>query len=116
MLKFKDWFLCGQGANTRAQNCLKALNTKINATATRYCVVYHALSILGPLLGQVGWRGQLCLLADDDICPLTIGYNICMGEGRCRVSWIWWICGYSEQTTDNESDDGFQEGTWLQIP
>lgn len=115
MLKFKDRFLRGQGANTRARNCLKALDTKINTAATRYHVAYHALSILGPLLGQVGWKGQLHPLADDDICSLSIGYDLCPGEGRRHVSWIWRICGYSEQATDNESDDGFQEGTWLQI-
>jgi len=115
MLKFKDRFLRGQGANTRARNCLKALDTKLNAAATRYRVAYHALSTLGPLLGQVGWKGQLRPLADDDICALSIGYDLCPGEGRRRVSWIWRICGYSEQATDNESDDGFQEGTWLQI-
>ena len=111
MLKFKDRFLHGQGANTRAQNCLKALDTKINAAATRYRVAYHALSALGLLLGQVGWKGQLRLLADDDICALSIGYDLCPGEGRRHVSWIWRVCGYSEQATDNKSDDGFQEGT-----
>jgi len=85
MLKFKDRFLRGQGANTRARNCLKALDTKINAAATRYRVAYHALSTLGPLLGQVGWKGQLRPLADDDICALSIGYDLCPGEGRHRV-------------------------------
>lgn len=116
MLKFKDRFLRGQGANTRARNCLKVLDTKINAAATRYRVAYHALSILGPLLGQVGWKGHLRPLADDDICALSIGYELCPGEGRRRVSWIWRVCGYGEQATDNESDDGFQEGAWLRIP
>ena len=90
MLKFKDQFLHGQGANTWAQNCLKTLDTKINATATRYRVAYHALSILGPLLGQVGWKGHLHPLADDDICALSIGITFvqvregatCLGFGR----------------------------------
>ena len=116
MLKFKDQFLRGQGANMWARNCLKTLDAKINAAVTRYCVAYHVLSILGPLLGQVGWKGHLRPLADNDICALSIGYDLCPGEGRRHVSWIWRVWGYSEQATDNESDDGFQEGTWLQIP
>ena len=63
MLKFKDRFLRSQGANTHAWNCLKTLDARINAAATRYCMVYHALFTLSPLLGQVGWKNQLCPLA-----------------------------------------------------
>ena len=110
ILKFKDWFLRGQGANTRARNCLKTLDAKIHAAATRYCMAYHALCTLGPLLGQVGWRDELRPLADEDICGLTNGYDLHPGEGRHQVSWIWQMCGYSEQATENEADDGFQEG------
>ncbi|KAI6041640.1 hypothetical protein EDC04DRAFT_2867093 [Pisolithus marmoratus] len=97
MLKFKDRFLRGQGSNTWARNCVKALDTKINAAATRYRVAY------------LGWRSALHPLADDIISSLSIGYDLCPGEGRRRVSWIWQVCGYGEQATDNESDDGFQE-------
>ncbi|KIM60068.1 hypothetical protein SCLCIDRAFT_26859 [Scleroderma citrinum Foug A] len=109
ILKFKDWFLQGQGENTQAQNCLKLLDAKIDAAATRYCIAYHALCTLGPLLGQVGWRDELRPLADEDVCGLMNGYDLHPGEGRCQISWIWRVCGYSEQATENESDDGFQE-------
>ena len=74
-------------------------------------MAYHTLCTLGPLLGQVGWRDELCLLADEDICGLTNGYDLHPGEGRRRVSWIWQMCGYGEQAMENEADDGFQEGT-----
>ena len=113
MLKFKDRFLRGQGANTCAHNCLKILDVRINAASTRYHVVYHALIILGPLLGQVGWKDQLWPLADEDICALTDTYDLWLGEGRCLVSWIWRVCGYGEQATEDESDNGFQEGKYL---
>jgi len=113
MLKFKDRFLRGQGANTRARNCLKILDARINAAATRYHVTYRVLIILGPLLGQVGWKDQLRPLADEDICALTDTYDLRPGEGRRRVSWIWRVCGYGEQATEDESDNGFQEGKYL---
>ncbi|KAI6156579.1 hypothetical protein BKA82DRAFT_4325506 [Pisolithus tinctorius] len=93
MLKFKDHFLHGQGANTRARNCLKALDTKINTAATRYRVAYRALTILAPLVGQVGWRDKLRPLVDEDISALTDAYDLRPGEGQRRVSWIWRLYG-----------------------
>ncbi|KIM66480.1 hypothetical protein SCLCIDRAFT_21951 [Scleroderma citrinum Foug A] len=109
ILKFKDRFLHGQGANTRARNCLKTFDAKINAAATRYRVAYRTLFTLGPLLGQVGWKDQLQPLADGDICLLADTYDLRPGEGRRWVSWIWWVCGYGKQATEDESDNGFQE-------
>ena len=76
MLKFKDRFLHGQGANTRARNCLKALDAKINATTARYHIAYHAVNTLGPLLGQVSWKDKLCPLADEDIRVLSSGFDL----------------------------------------
>ncbi|KIK98410.1 hypothetical protein PAXRUDRAFT_31186 [Paxillus rubicundulus Ve08.2h10] len=73
MLNFKDCFLCGQGTNTCAQNCLKNVDTKVSATAAKYCTAYTTLCTLGPLLGKVGWSGKLCLLADDHIHAMTDG-------------------------------------------
>ncbi|KIM60962.1 hypothetical protein SCLCIDRAFT_26283 [Scleroderma citrinum Foug A] len=90
ILKFKDRFLW-------------------DAAATRYRIAYHVLCTLGPLLGQVGWRDELHPLADEDVCGLMNGYDLRPGEGRHRISWIWQVCGYSEQATENELDDGFQE-------
>ncbi|KAF8833231.1 hypothetical protein BDN67DRAFT_917406, partial [Paxillus ammoniavirescens] len=45
MLKFKDRFLHGQGANTRACNCLKSVDNKINASASKYRAAHHALLV-----------------------------------------------------------------------
>ena len=112
MLKFKDRFLRGQGANTRARNCVKTLDAKIGSAATRYRVAYGALSTLGPSLGQVGWRNQLRPLADEDICALVDASDLQPGEGRRRVSWIWRVCGYGEQAMEDELDNGFQEGVY----
>ncbi|KIK13300.1 hypothetical protein PISMIDRAFT_31188 [Pisolithus microcarpus 441] len=59
MLKFKDRFLCGQGANTRACNCLKNVDAKIDLSVAKYHAAHRALCTLGPLLGKVGWKTAL---------------------------------------------------------
>ena len=110
MLKFKDCFLCGQGANTRARNCLKTLDVKINAAATKYRMAHRSLTVLGASLGLVGWQDKLHPLLDEDISSLTDAFDLWPGKGRHRVSWIWRMCGYSERAIENEADDSFQEG------
>jgi len=110
MLKFKDRFLHGQGANTQAQNCLKTLDAKINAATTKYHVAHQSLTVLGAFLGLVGWQDKLRPLLDEDISSLTDAFDLRLGEGRRQVSWIWQMCGYSEWAIENEADDGFQEG------
>ncbi|KAF8833339.1 hypothetical protein BDN67DRAFT_1017670 [Paxillus ammoniavirescens] len=113
MLKFKDHFLRGQGANTRAQNCLKSVDTKINASAAKYRAVYSALCTLGPLLGKVGWNNGLHLLADADIRAMTKGSDDQQGEGRRRLSWIWLLCGYTDGTQDAD-DAGLQDAICIE--
>ncbi|KAI5992012.1 hypothetical protein F5J12DRAFT_907442 [Pisolithus orientalis] len=98
----------GQVHNALNDLC-QALDTKINTAATRYHVAYQALTILAPLVGQVGWRDKLRPLADKDISALTDAYNLQPGEGQCHVSWIWQSYGYSDHATEKESDDSFQE-------
>ena len=110
MLKFKDHFLRGQGANTQAHNCVKALDAKINSAADKYRVGYRSFTILSESLGHVGWKEKLCPLADADIRALTDTFDLCPGEGRWKVSWIWQTYGSSEQVTEDELSDGFQEG------
>ena len=110
MLKFKDRFLRGQGANTRACNCVKALDAKINSAADKYRVGYRSFTILSESLGHVGWKEKLRPLADADIRALTDTFDLRPGEGRRKVSWIWRTYGSSEQVTEDELSDGFQEG------
>ncbi|KAF8138624.1 hypothetical protein EV363DRAFT_1394065 [Boletus edulis] len=109
MLKFKDRFLRGQGANTRARNCLKSVEAKVNASAKKYRVAHHALVALGGLLGKVGWKNQLRHLADDDIRSMTDGSEEVRSEGRRRLSWIWLVCGYSENDTEDDTGAGPQD-------
>ena len=76
ILKFKDHFLRGQGANTQACNCLKTLDAKVDAAATRYRIAYKSLSALSASVGLVGWQDKLRPLADEDICTLTDAFDL----------------------------------------
>ncbi|KAH7917830.1 hypothetical protein BV22DRAFT_1108497 [Leucogyrophana mollusca] len=96
MLRFKDRFLRGQGANTRARN-----------------FALLALGTLGPLLGKVGWKNALRPLENDDIRPMTQDVDAPTSEGRRRLSWIWLTIGYSEGL-DEEADEGLQDAIRLE--
>ncbi|KAI6008022.1 hypothetical protein EDC04DRAFT_2871559 [Pisolithus marmoratus] len=98
MLKFKDCFLCGQGANTCAHNYLKNVDAKIDLSMAKYCATHHALCTLGPLLGKVGWQTALQLLVDNDIHSMS-GQDNQASEA----------CGYVVDNADDESDHGLQE-------
>ncbi|KAI6041778.1 hypothetical protein EDC04DRAFT_2867033 [Pisolithus marmoratus] len=103
MLKFKDCFLCGQGANTCAHNCLKNVDAKIDLSMAKYCATHHALCTLGPLLGKVGWQTALQLLADNDIHSMS-GQDNQASEA----------CGYMVDNADDESDHGLQEAIQIE--
>ncbi|KAI6038070.1 hypothetical protein EDC04DRAFT_2868514 [Pisolithus marmoratus] len=101
MLKFKDCFLCGQGANTHAHNCLKNVDAKIDSSVAKYCAAHHALCTLG------------FLLADDDIHSMS-SEDDQASEGSWQLSWIWLACGYMTENADDESDCGLQEAIQIE--
>lgn len=113
MLRFKDRFLRGQGANTRARNCLKNLDAKVQACASKHRAAHCALVVLGDLLGKVGWKNQLHHLAEEDICSMTDGTDDARSEGRRKLSWIWLVCGYSKDAVEDDDDAGVQDGTYI---
>ena len=112
MLRFKDRFLQGQGANTCVRNCLKNIDGKVLASASKYCAAYRALVVLGGLLNKVGWKNQLRHLADKDIRSMTDGTDDARSEGWRKLSWIWLVCGYSEGAVEDD-DEGVQDGTYI---
>ncbi|KAJ8594986.1 hypothetical protein M405DRAFT_689721, partial [Rhizopogon salebrosus TDB-379] len=46
VLKYKDRLIHGQGANTRARNTLKGIESRIEAAANRYRCAHKALVVL----------------------------------------------------------------------
>ncbi|KAF8449520.1 hypothetical protein L210DRAFT_3641113 [Boletus edulis BED1] len=87
MLQFKDRFLR-------------------DSSAVKYRTARAALMALSKRLGKTGWDKNLRVLEKDDIRPMTAGTDDRASEGRRRLSWIWLVCGYNEDTTgDNEEQE-----------
>ena len=93
LYKFKDRFIRGQGANTRARNAINGVQAKIDAAAAEYRVAYGALLLLSSQVFDIGWKNELLVLKDEDIRDLSEGKADRLGktqsEGRRTISWIW---------------------------
>lgn len=59
LYKFKDRFVRGQRANTRARNAIDSVQARIDASANEYRAAHAALSSLCLLLGHIGWQDKL---------------------------------------------------------
>lgn len=105
VLKYKDRNLRGQGANTRARNTLKAIESRIDAAANRYNDAHKALVKLAPFLKETGWNSSLRPLARQDIRGLT---DLLWGEteGTRKLSWIWTMGGVVGKETDEAEQEG----------
>jgi hypothetical protein len=108
LYQFKNRFVRGQGANTRARNAISSVQAKIDAAAAEYRVAYGALSLLSSDSSQVsefGWKKELLLLKDEDIRDLSEGKAERLGkkqsEGRRTISWIWKMVPADDLEDDN---------------
>ncbi|KAG1722176.1 uncharacterized protein EDB91DRAFT_1240244 [Suillus paluster] len=106
ILKYKDRNLRGQGANTRAQNTLKAVEARIGAAASTYEYAHKALVVLSPRVNQTGWHSSLRPLDRADVRSMT---DLLWGEteGTRKLLWIWnmWGVAANEIDKDNASED-----------
>ncbi|KAF8128998.1 hypothetical protein EV363DRAFT_1169765 [Boletus edulis] len=106
LVEFKRLNIRGQGANTRAQNTLKGISAKIQITVARYRRAHDALTVLGRVLGKVGWDTMLRKLKEEDIRALNVGTDG-QTEGRRTISWIWQ--GMRTSSNVNNEDSELQE-------
>ena len=106
MYKYKDRHVVGQRANTRSQSSINRVQKKVDASAAKYGVARHALTMLSRHVGENEWSTRLLPLAREDIRPLMEGEEG-QSEGRRTLSWIWKVVGVSHQS----QDDGMDEGT-----
>ncbi|KAF8120414.1 hypothetical protein EV363DRAFT_1190282 [Boletus edulis] len=99
IFKFKDQNLRGQGANTRAQNTLKAIKARIDTAANKYNEARSALENLAPPLNETSWSSTLHPLLARDIRGMS---DLLWGEteGTRKISWIWSMCGAVYDSTD----------------
>ncbi|KAG1724932.1 uncharacterized protein EDB91DRAFT_1331171 [Suillus paluster] len=104
ILKYKNWHLRGQGANTRAWNTLKAVEARIEAAASTYEHARKSLVVLAPRVNQTqsGWHSSLRPLDRADIRSMT---DILWGEseGTRKLSWIWSMRGAAPNEMDNDN-------------
>lgn len=99
LFKFKDRFVRGQGANTRARNAISAVEARMNAAAEEYSDAYDALRSLEPILLEFQWREELQPLMHEDIRDLSEAKNG-ESEGRKTISWIWRTTRVSTEAKD----------------
>ena len=115
LYKFKDRFVRGQGANTRARNSINSVQAKIDAAAAEYRVAYGALLLLSSHhdVFEFGWKNELLPLKDEDIRDLSEGKAERLGktqsEGRRTISWIWKVV----PAEDLENDNFLRESTFI---
>ena len=113
LYKFKDRFIRGQGANTRARNAINSVQAKIDAAAAEYRVAYGALLLLSSQVSDFRWKNELLQLKDEDIRDLSEGKADRLGktqsEGRRTIPWIW----KTVPADDLENDDLLRESMFM---
>ena len=67
LFRFKDRFVCGQTANTRARGAISTVQAHIDVHVKDYRAAHAALLSLGQLLVKIGWQDGLRPLADADV-------------------------------------------------
>lgn len=88
MLRFKQQQASGTGQvpNTRSQNLINQLTSKLNRLKARYRRAFKVLEVIDP---QGAWRSHLRELRDDDVRPPTSHDQHVLGQGFMELSWIW---------------------------
>lgn len=94
VFKFKDRFVRGQGANTRARGAISTIQANIDSNCDTYRVARSALVSLGNALGHstASWESQLRFLMNSDVRGIADGEDG-QSEGRKELSWIWKVMG-----------------------
>ncbi|KAG6818228.1 hypothetical protein H0H93_006665 [Arthromyces matolae] len=106
LYKFKDRFVRGQHANTRARGALDTVQARITAAADEYRAAYSALTSLGTLLGDSSWQQSLLPLDTSDLRELSEAENESVSEGRRKISWIWKTLGVVGDDNSDTLRDG----------
>ncbi|KAH9836221.1 uncharacterized protein C8Q71DRAFT_708478 [Rhodofomes roseus] len=93
LYQFKDRFVRGQHANTRARSVIDNVQHKVDEDADRYRRARAALLSLSCTLGKTGWEETLKVLGERDVRGMTAGTEEeeqeQQSEGNRTLSWIW---------------------------
>ena len=106
---YKKRHTVGQSAQTRAQNLIARVESKVHSSASKYNDARSAMVDLSVLLRiPPTWQRALQRLDKDDIRHLAEAKDGDT-EGRRKPSWIWITQGVGSE--DDDDDVGLQEGT-----
>jgi hypothetical protein len=112
LFKFKNQFVRGQSANTRARNAIATVQARVDASGDEYRAAHTALSSLGVLLGKLGWQTRFLPLTDADKRELTEA-EPGMSEGKRKLSWIWKTTDVTGSAADMEKMRSYEiRYTW----
>jgi hypothetical protein len=107
LFHFKDHFVRGQTANTRARSTIATVQARIDANVETYHDAHTALLSLGLLLGKVGWQGKLQPLGGSDVREISEAEDS-ESEGRRKLSWIWKTLGVVGMEENDELCDALR--------
>jgi len=101
LFKFKNKFVRGQSANTKARNALATIQAHVDASGDKYQAAHAALLSLGALLGKLSWQTRFLPLTDADKRELTEA-EPGVSEGKQKLSWIWKTTNVTGSAADME--------------
>ncbi|KAG1844382.1 hypothetical protein F4604DRAFT_1596194 [Suillus subluteus] len=102
LLRFKSRHLRGQGANTRAQRTVQAVEKQLVLSHDKYSRARSALVCLSRHLDRVRWDHKLQVLKKSDLRP--IGDLGGQTQGTAIMSWIWLTHGISLHHSEGLQD------------
>jgi hypothetical protein len=108
LYKFKDRFVRGQSANTRARNAIATVQARVDASGDEYRAAHTALLSLGTSLGKIGWQTKFLPLTDADKRELTEAERG-VSEGTRKLSWIWKTTNVTGTIVDMESNEELRD-------
>ncbi|KAG1751487.1 uncharacterized protein EDB91DRAFT_1326886 [Suillus paluster] len=102
LLRFKAQHIRGQGANTRAQKSIQAVECRLILSHEKYSRARQALVHLSAHLGYLGWEHKLQPLRKSDLRPMgDLGGRT---QGTAIMPWIWLTHGISADDSDGLQD------------
>ncbi|KAG2133551.1 uncharacterized protein EDB93DRAFT_1242852 [Suillus bovinus] len=102
LYKFKDTYIRGQRANTRASAMLGKVEQTIGTAAARYRRAWVAVKTLSTVLDRPDWEVELPQLLAADVCGMSEG-DIGQSEGNHTLLWIWKARGVAAIGEDGEA-------------
>ncbi|KAJ2927053.1 hypothetical protein H1R20_g10071, partial [Candolleomyces eurysporus] len=117
MFNSKKRYSHGTAAITRSNKKIELEGMRINELAGRYRSIREKLVTLSKIVGDWLWETTLKVLDDQDIRGLTmedrrhlatdkLGKKRKLGEGRRRLTWIWFVSAPCQMKADKERDRG----------